>query len=482
MEARKFFIDEYIDSLSARESSKDKVVSFSKGKHERFNHVCNNVNDFFNQEWDNEQNLEKQLERQKNAIIGKDKEVNFYKDKINEYLRANNLASTWYPSYYKNLVEAIFHENWGLAGIAEWLYSDIYKYSSSAKIIGDRVYFMENGRLVLQTQKITYERREQLRRALLLKTPKKRMDKNYAEVYMENGTRITIYGEGLTKDGQDTIVFRKYIVPKYTFERQAELGTIPREAIPMFKAMVKVGYNVAFTGAVRTAKTTFLETWQSYEDPSLEGVMVETDPEINLHKIMPNSPVIQLIADGEDLKGIVKSLMRSDADYIIMAEARDGIALNTAVKVANKGTRRVKLTFHTTDTIDFCYDVADEICNVYGGDLYSNIIKVAKSFNYVFQFIQLSDKSKKRLKGIYETRYNPINNEISVHQICKYMYKEDKWTFNYSIGPDKENIGYEEDSEAYKVFSSELKRLSDIYPMHGENVFVPVYKHLRGGV
>ncbi len=139
---------------------------------------------------------------------------------------------------------------------------------------------------------------------------------------MLNGTRITIYGEGKTKETQDTIVFRKFFVKDYTFEKQVALGSIPKESVPLFKAMIRSGYNVAFTGAVRTAKTTFLTTWQSYENPKLEGVSVETDPEIPFHEIMPEAPILQLVADGEELEKIVKSIMRSDADYIILGEAR----------------------------------------------------------------------------------------------------------------------------------------------------------------
>ena len=91
--------------------------------------------------------------------------------------------------------------------------------------------------------------------------------------------------------------------------------------------MVSLGYNVAFTGAVRTAKSTFLSTWQAYENRELEGVMIETDPEIPMEKLMPEAPIVQLIADGDRLSAITKNLLRSDADYFIMAEARDGACL-----------------------------------------------------------------------------------------------------------------------------------------------------------
>ena len=477
-----FYLDEYMSQTVKQKTKEEKIFVINKDKYSRFEDICGAVKDYFQSEWDHEpgdkeDKYSKLLDRQKNAIIGYEKEVSFFKDKINDYLRANNLLNEWHPDHYISLIDAIYEENWGLAGIAQWKYM---KESSSAKIIGHRIYFLK-GKQILQKQKISSERVHQLITALLLRDPKLRIDKNYAEVYMLDGTRITIFLDGLAK--QTAIVFRKYIVPNLSFEEQAKRKTIPEDSIHMFKAMVGVGFNVAFTGPVRTAKTTFLQTWQLHEDPSLEGLMVETDPEIPLHTLMPDAPIIQLLADGADLEGIVKSIMRSDADYIIIAEARDGIALNIAVKVANKGTRRVKITFHTTDTIDFCYDIADEIQKIYGGSVYSHIIKVAKSFQYVFQFVQLKNKSQKRLKGIYEIRYEPIDHRISVHQICKYRNKTDDWVFAYDIGKDKELIGEEEDPGAFQIFKAELKRLAEKYPYPDDedHTFYPAYDHLRKG-
>ncbi len=478
-----FKLDEYINGIEENRAV-DTGQSTLSGKMGNFNKLCESIMDEFNLEWENDiTGFETILERQKRAIIGYEKEVKYFKDKINEYLKERSIVDRWYPKWYKDLVDAVFQENWGLSGISEWVSggSDLLKGSSSAKIIGDRIYFLIDGTLRLQPQKIDYIRRRQLRKALLLKTPKKRMDASYHEVYMLNGTRITIFGEGKTKESQDTIVFRKFFVKDYTFDKQVELGSIPKEAVPLFKAMIKGGYNVAFTGAVRTAKTTFLTTWQSYEDQMLEGVSVETDPEIPFHLIMPDAPIMQLVADGDELEKIVKSIMRSDADYIIMGEARDGVALNIAVKIANKGTRRVKMTYHCSDTIDFCYDVADEIVKVYGGSLYSTILKVSKSFQFIFQFVQLKDKSKKRLKSIFEVNYNPQNHDICMNQICRYRFDSDDWVWNSELSDSTIKFGIEEDDEATFIMQRALQQLSASYPDEENNVFKPAYDHLKAG-
>ncbi|HWQ78919.1 MAG TPA: hypothetical protein VN381_08880, partial [Anaerovoracaceae bacterium] len=446
----KFYLDDYLKSRNKEDGQQG--LDFQK--------LCRRVNAEFLREWeDGTENLDSALRIQKKAIIGYENEVSYFKSRIRQLIKKYGAEHSSYPGWYKSLEDGIYQENWGLAGVSEWFWEK-YRESSSAKIIGDRIYFLEEGRMRLKPQIISKDRREQMIRAFLLLTPEERLDKETHEVYMLDGTRVTIFGGGMTKSGQDVIIFRRYIIPNYSFEEQAARGTIPANSIPLFKAMVQLGYNVAFTGAVRSAKTTFLSTWQSYEDPNLEGVMVETDPEIPIHALMPEAPIVQLIADNEKLKHLSKNLLRSDADYFILAEARDGIALDTAVKIASKGTRRMKITFHSREPLDFPYDVAFEIIKSLGGDLDSTARKVAASFDYIFHFIQLKNKSHKRLKSIYELGLNRKTGEIRMTEICRYDHKDDRWQWEYSVGEDKLSAGEEENAGALEIFLTELSSLA----------------------
>lgn len=427
---------------------------------EYFQDLCKSVSENFFEEWENASHMHDQSQKIKKAIIGYSDEVEEFIRKIRNFLTQNKCEKAWHPSYYKSLEWAVYHENWGVSGMAEW-FSESFRESSSAKIIGERLYFMDEGQMKLMPQRMSRERREQLVRSLLLLTPEERLDKEFHEVYMLDGTRITIFTGGMTKPEQDVIIFRRYIIPTYTFEEQAERGTIPEESIPLFKAMVRLGYNTVFTGAIRSAKTTFLATWQSYEDPSLEGVMIETDPEIPVHRLIPEAPVVQLIADNEKLGGISKNLLRSDADYFILAEARDGTALDTAVRIAGKGTRRMKMTFHIREPLDFPYDAAWEISRSVGGDVQALARRVACAFDYVFHFIQLKDKSRKRLNGIYEMGLDRVTGEISMVQICHYDLDRDTWRWHHHMGEDKRKQGEDEDQTAFKAFDKLLEELDE---------------------
>lgn len=44
-------------------------------------------------------------------------------------------------------------------------------------------------------------------------TPEERLDKDFHEVYMRDGTRVTIFRRAMVKKGQDVIIFRRYVVP-----------------------------------------------------------------------------------------------------------------------------------------------------------------------------------------------------------------------------------------------------------------------------
>lgn len=424
-----------------------------------FEGICKMVRQIFDAAWKDEKlNTEAALRIQKRAIIGYKHEMKYFLERISRILRETGNARMRYPHWYSSPELAVYHENWGLCGLAEW-FAPRYRDSSSAKIIGDRMYFMHNGRMQLQPQRIGAERRRQMIRSFLLLTPEERLNKDVHEIYLLDGTRVTIFHGTLTKPDQDVMIFRRYTVPVYRFEEQAARKTIPADSIPLFKSMVRLGYNVVFSGAVRTAKSSFLSTWQSYEDKSLEGVMLETDPEIRMHELMPEAPIVQLVADDDKLGGIIKNLLRSDADYFILAEARNGIAVDTAVKISSKGNRRLKMTFHEREPCDFCMDAASEIVKSMGGDLQMTARAVAKSFDYIFHFVQLKDKSQKRLNSIYEISYDDRRHAVNYHQLCRYDYQADSWEWAYYISADKKKAGEEEDAEAFEDFSNLLEEL-----------------------
>lgn len=460
-----------------REKEMNLQTAVQEQKYEGFYQLCRTVEEIFEADWrdTDEAAKAKKLEREKQAIMGSEKESRFFQSRIADIIKDRGWQQVEKPPWYGSLEEGIFHEVYGLAGLAPWAYdaTESYRNSSSAKLIGDRLYCLIDGTSCLQPQRIPQRRREQLKRALLLATPRERMEDGFHEVYLHNGIRITIYSGERTKKGQDVMVFRKYVLRDLSFEGLEELGTIPAEASELFRTMVEAGPNILVAGPVRSGKTTFLQIWQKQEDPSLEGLAIATDPETPWHELMPEAPVMQLVADGSQLDTMTRSLLRGDNDYILLEEMRDAAAYHLALSITSTGTMRSKATIHDSSSLHIPYKMATAIREQYGGDLQSLIAQVFRSFQLVFLFCQLpQDRSQKRLAGISFYDYDEELDQVSVHEICRYVQQEDRWLWK---------SGLPWDGQDWRKADRLLQKLEQKNPLQGNTVIYPHYYRPAAG-
>ena len=450
-----------------------------------FYQLCEAVEAYFDMEWRGAEEWEKEerLAVEKKAIMGYEEECLIYKEKIktilSEVVKKDNV---YCPPWYKSLEEGIFAELYGLAGLSPWVYdqTEEYRNSSSAKLIGERLYCLIDGKSRLQPQRISHKRRNQLKRALLLATPEERIEKGFHEVYLHNGIRISIFSGERTKENEEIMVFRKYILKELTFEKMAELGTIPSDSVELFKIMTKIGFNVLFTGQVRAGKTAFMQCWQRYEDRSLEGIAIATDPETPWHKIMPEAPIMQITADGKDLQYVSKTLLRGDNDYVLLEEMRDAYAYKLGLDITSIGTRRSKATIHAGDPLDIPFKMASAILAEFGGDYKGILSQIFKNWHYVFEFFQMpTDRSKKKLKTISEFRYDIESDKVSIHTICKYDVENDRWRWKWDIGEDKINMSKMQPDE-FKKMKNMIKMLESRNPIMENTVVYPRYYKSEG--
>ncbi len=461
------------------------MVSTQEELFEDFYQLCQSVETYFDKEWRGAYEWEKEerLALEKKAIMGYEEECLIYKDKIKEFLEEILEQKTVYcPPWYKNLEEGIFAELYGLAGLSPWVYdqTEEYKNSSSAKLIGERLYCLIDGKSVLQPQRIGLQRRNQLKRALLLATPEERIEKGFHEVYLHNGIRISIFSGDKTKENEEIMVFRKYILKELTFEKMAGLGTIPSDSVELFKVMTKIGFNVLFTGQVRAGKTAFMQCWQRYEDPNLEGMAIATDPETPWHEIMPNAPIMQITADGKELQYIYKTLLRGDNDYVLLEEMRDAYAYKLGLDITSIGTMRSKATIHAGDSLDIPFKMASAIIAEFGGDYKGTLSQIFKNWHYVFEFYQLpEDRGKKKLKSISEYRYDIEKDIVSIHTICKYDVEIQRWRWKWDMGEDKMKMAKMQPEE-FKKMKNMIKMLESRNPIMENTVIYPRYYKSEG--
>lgn len=413
-------------------------------------------------------------EVQRNALMGKPDAVRYFTGMVNKYLHEHVHEGVEYPSCHTSLVEAVYHEVWGYSVLASWF---VDKECQSAKVIGERVYYLINGRQKMQNFTIPKERREQLINALLLNTPQKTRNTPYVEMNLLTGERITLFNRNVTAQGQDVIVLRKYTVQRYTWEEMAKRGTVDPASLPLMKSFCTVGFNVLFTGPVRSGKTTMLETWQAYEDATLEGVSIEATDEIKFHRLMPGSPIMSLLSNEEDISDVIRPVLRSDADYLVLAEARTGAEFDLMIRLANKGTNRCKTTMHSTHVRELVYDIADEVLTVRPNAKYETLLfKVASAYHYVVQLAsEYNDKAQKRLMGIYEICPDRQNNTISMWKICAYDTASGTWKWSFHVGEDKRELARTENYPDFLTFLDELKKMEGRSPLAQEDARIAVY-------
>ena len=174
-----------------------------------FESVCRMVKQVFDAAWKDERlNAEAALRIQKRAIIGYEREMSYFLERILRILEETGNSRMRYPEWYSSPELAVYHENWGLCGLAEW-FSPLVRSSSSAKIIGDRVYFMRDGKMQLRPQRISSERRRQMIRSFLLLTPEERLDKDVHEVYLLDGEHdLTLYATIAPDEGRFSLTMQ----------------------------------------------------------------------------------------------------------------------------------------------------------------------------------------------------------------------------------------------------------------------------------
>ncbi len=474
-----FFIDRFISGHAKASGGTDAGIS-------KFCEVCERVKayiDTFFRNISESNEMTQFADLQKKAIIGERDAVKKITAKIVDALTVLNLLAADYPNYYRNLPDAVFSELYGLSILAPWAndYTEEYRKSSSAKIIGDKLYCLINGKSELQPRRISRDRRAQLRHALLLAYPKERADLGHNEVYLnrEDGghIRATLLGGDYTPESLDVMVFRKYLISdpdELSFEALASKGTFPKECCELFRNLVAIGPNIFFCGEVRSGKSTFLQVWQHYEDPSLEGTTVSSDEETDYAKIT-NGPLVQIIADEQKLEQVEKSLKRLDSNYIILSEVRGAAEYRFFLGITNMGTRRCKCTIHDNNAINFPYKMATEIITCYGGNQEATISQLYSNIDFVFELQEVpSERSKKRLMGIVELRYDPVSDLCSAHRICKYDPKTDSWKWKADIGENIRSLasGY---PGAYEKIRSLLAAFEMKNPLEGETVVFPAY-------
>lgn len=463
-EVKNFNIHEYFRSRGI--DAEEKATTLYEQK-QAFKTIGMKVKEEINrriQEMDKEEGDEL-LNRQEKAITGDPKEINYYINLIGSILEKQNLTSKSFPSYYSSLEEAIFHEIYGLKLLQKWY--NLFPDSEAAEFNGVEFRVEVNGELRLQEERL--ERVEDIYdiiRVFLMKYGQKFNKENpILEVTMEDGSRVTVIGPPYHE--VPVVTFRRFIVKNYSLEKQAELKTILKEDIPIFRSLARTYTNILLAGKVRSAKTTFLKTLFSTRDDRDNVILIEKNKELALRQSFPNycGSIKEFVVEEGALHDIYPVILRKEHDVVLIGEVRS-IEIEAALQACERGTRGLMTTFHLTNVLKVVQQLARLVLSAFPNFTQkSQEERIAEAFDIIITMDKKRHRNEKQVTSVSEVRLLD-NGEVEVNTFIK--LEGDRYVYSDNVSEELLNKMKDQDLLETEIFIQTLRRRTAESPLYGE--------------
>ncbi|MEK8210411.1 ATPase, T2SS/T4P/T4SS family [Paenibacillus sp. FSL L8-0696] len=409
------------------------------------------------------------------ALLGDSKAISFFMNEIEKYIRRKPYGGT-IPEAYSSLSEALYHEWKGFATAFRWFTDKAYSASSGLQIIGQNIFYKENGDYEAYPYKMpTLDRVEQLKRTLMKSDPNIKLNANKpsAEFNMDDPLwpgrfiRIAIWVYPRIWNGFTTITFRRQIVNFMTYDEQAGKKTIGYESIKLHRLLGNTFRNTVVAGATDSGKSTLANTHVGEQliaaDHKMGGILIEKHPESTLPYIMSDHRLIPIRAENEELMDVGIESLRHDPEIIFMTEMRYN-EWQFYLFSGEKGHKGLTGTYHTEDPEDIPYQAALAVQTRIGGSLKGHLISALKSIEIVSIMESMSNGVKKETR-VSEIYFDELNNSVFANDLIRYERDSDSWTYNSHITERLKERMIRKDPNAAKLFFDELDRLSKEKPM-----------------
>lgn len=440
-----FDTQQWLTSHVGVQQAQTNVKSFARQKD--FKAICDIVHSdikeaIVNSATENENEL---FERQHDAIVGKPEAVNYFIDKVNEALRKHNLTSTDYPSFYHSLSEAIFHEVWGLSILYKW---ERYPDSEAAVISGTELWLDLNGKFERQKESFSsIEHVNRIKEAFKMRSENNHINKQSPELELEreNGDRITMIQPPRSRE--EYIMLRRFVVKNLTLEQQAQKDTIPKDDIPIYRALARVMANTLIAGRVRSAKSTFMKTLIAERDPDYVIASMEKHHELRLKDHLPDRLIFEVQAKEGDLHQAVPRLLRMEHDYIVVGEIRS-LEMEGFMEAAERGERGALSTYHLTDVENIVPQLARHLLDEFPNRTPEiEIERVARNLDIVITMTAERNRQKKRVMSVTEVLWDDDNRKYSVVDLVRYSPISKKYYYHSGISKRLYRLMREENEE-----------------------------------
>lgn len=467
----KFSIRDYLQEQQFLVEERKAEQSLRVESDSLFNKVKRAIVVHFTERFEKSKDHEKTswLTKQHEAIIGMKTAIDWFKREIEEYLRRNNLLGSSYPSYYSDIVEAVYQETYGLGPISTWWKHERYQDSQAARIIGTNIFFEIPGQLD-ELQDISYASEVDVLRVakqLSLRNPVTSLNPHNPslQIDMADGTRVTIIIPPWTR--RPIIVFRHYTIKRVSLEDIADYGTFPYEMVDILRAIAIGRGTTMLCGPVKSGKSTLLSAMIAERKSYDKMLIIQKDfDELKISEHYPKHEVMEFIMTEENKSKIFDLVLRSDYEYIIVGELRS-LEAEVFLKACERGLPGALTTYHTPDPENIPSQLSDVILDENPNKTHqAQYERTAKNIHFAIVMEEMKDRSK-RLVNLTVFDWNPKTKEFKTQNLVEWDRKEDIWRYSNLI-PERvlailERYAPTETSHMQKL----LENLSLKYPIKG---------------
>ncbi|MEC3018343.1 ATPase, T2SS/T4P/T4SS family [Bacillus cereus] len=437
-----------------------------KKSHKSFENVCEQIKKDVGDHITNTDVVNHELlELQHKAVIGDKQAMNHFILKIKTSLEKFkiNSSNVEYPDFYDSLEQAIFQEIWGVSILYKW---EKYPHSEAAVIRGTKLWIDINGKFEQQEEEFRdIEHVERVRRTFTLRTEDSIINSQNPELEIEreDGSRITMLQKPRSRTHY--IMFRRFIVKNLSLENQAELGTIRKEDIPIFRALSKTMCNIGVVGRVRSAKSTFLKSLVLEREPHYIAAVMEKHFELGLSEAMPDRLIFEVQAKEGDLHIAMPRLLRMEHDYIIVGEIRS-LETEGYLQATERGERGCLFTYHVTDVSDIAPQMTRHLLDSFPNRKYEyELERVARNTDIIITMGTDRDRRKKRVEAVTEIIWDNERKECIEKDLIRYSKAADKYFYSSEISRKLLLLMADESFEQTKLLISLLRDREKESPM-----------------
>ncbi|MFD2115673.1 ATPase, T2SS/T4P/T4SS family [Paenibacillus yanchengensis] len=334
---------------------------------------------------------------------------------------------------YHSLAEALFAEVVGL-NVLELILAQKNQLEE-IQVVGTKIYEVRNGETSLSAYSFAsiadVERIQQ--NLVLYNNDRINPRKRWAEVMLQDGSRVTMTGFGFTS--QPTLTIRFYTITTFTLDELATTmySTMNKRMIDMLRMVLQARFNLVIIGATNSGKTHLMKSLIA-EIPSEERIVtIEGRYEMMISRDFPDKNIVEYEATEDDemhqAEQAFKLALRQSPKRIIHAEIRDSDA-NIYVRACTRGHAGSMTTVHANRLEDVPEAIAD-MCMLDGramnpGRLVKRITQYVTQIGIEMRYWQ----GRRIIARIGEFVWR--DGETSIRDWVQFDYTQHRWKFPYS--------------------------------------------------